>query len=710
MQASQNNAKPSPAKWAALREELIIRSGPSGLFGAPSWTLEDPAAHRFFRLGWLEFETLSRWHLANAELVAEAISTETTLHPTPEAVEKVFTFALHNNLLQAQGQEDIARLCEQKKKQKVSWFKTAMKSYLFFRIPLCKPDALLERTYPAVAWLFSRGFVYFLGAAALLSFYLISRQWSQFSDSMAALQTWEGWAMVGVAMLFSKIIHELGHGYAAKRMRLKVPAMGVALMCFSPVLWTDTTEAWRLTNRNQRLLIGISGVMAEIILATAASWAWLLLPPGTARTAAFILAGTTWVMTIAVNANPLMRYDAYYLLSDFWEAPSLQPRSFALGRWFLRRLLFGLKDPEPEFLPPLWKARFIIYAYVCWIYRFFLFLGIAVLVYHLFFKLLGIVLFLIEMVFFIGLPIFKEVQAWWARRQDIWKNKRGRITIAIFSLLFIAFIWPWSGAISSSGLLMAERQTGLYAPMPAIIVKETPSQRPLKAGEVMLELKSPELEEEAKTIKIEADILAAKLASMSLNPHARFDFSVDWQSYQGLLHDQALYSRRIKQLTLKAPFEGRVVDTPPWLTKGQWVTPGERLGTLISKNYLVAVYVKETDLSRLAKGNKGFFEPYGKWDIRLPLEIISIDTSATRELPYQELASIHGGPIGVSQRSDQRLIPETGIYKVLCRISGNQTPPNHSLTGTVILKGKPKSLLSTIWQNGLAIVVRESGI
>jgi putative peptide zinc metalloprotease protein len=315
-------------------------------------------------------------------------------------------------------------------------------------------------------------------------------------------------------------------------------------------------------------------------------------------------------MTIAVNANPLMRYDAYYLLSDFWEAPSLQPRSFALGRWFLRRLLFGLKDPAPEFLPPLWKARFIIYAYVCWVYRFFLFLGIAVLVYHLFFKLLGIVLFLIEMVFFIGLPIFKELQVWWARRQDIWKSTRGRVSIAIFSLAFLGFIWPWSGAITSSGLLLAERQTGLYAHMPAIVVKSTSNQRPVKAGEVILELKSPELEEEAKNVKIESALLAAKLSSMSLNPNARLDFSVDWQSYQGLLRDQALYSRRINQLTLKAAFEGTVVDAPTWLAKGQWVTPGERLGTLISKNYVVAAYVKETDLSRLAKGNKGFFEPY----------------------------------------------------------------------------------------------------
>jgi len=700
--------QPKLPKWAPLREELMLLQATSGLFGAPMWTLEDPAAHRFYRLGWLEFEILSRWDMADPETIASSIAADTTLHPSADDVTKVLNFAIQNNLVQVQGAEGTARLCEQKTRAKVAWFKTAVKSYLFFRIPLVKPDAFLTKSYPLVAWLFTRRLVVVLTFAALLSLYLIIRQWTQFTDSMAALGDWTGWAMVGLALVVSKIIHELGHGYAAKRMNLRVPAMGVALMCFSPVMWTDTTAAWRLHDKKDRLLIGVAGVTAEIILATAASWAWLLLPPGTLHTAAFILTSSTWVMTLMVNANPLMRYDAYYLLSDFWEAPSLQPRSFALARWFLRRVLFGLPDPPPEFLPSLWQARFIIYAYICWIYRLFLFLGIALLVYYLFFKALGIILALIEVIFFIGLPVYKELHLWWTRRADIWRASRGRCTVCALMLLLFGAIFPWSGAVIAPGLLMAERQTGIYAPQAAIVTMAAANLRKVAAGEVMLALHSPELEKEAATIGLEVGLMDARLATMSLNPVARTDFTINWQEYQGLLQDQAIYARRQEQLAIKAPFAGTLVDVPPWHGAGQWVTSRERIGILVSDARLVAVYVNERDLARLAVGDKGFFAPEGRL-ARVSLEITAIDEAAVTELQYPELASSHGGPIGVLPRSDRRLIPETAVYKILCRVP-EQDMHMQSLVGVAALQGKSKSLLAVVWQNFLGIIVRESGL
>ena len=700
---------PSPPKWLPLREELILRQGASGLFGAPGWIVEDPIAHRFFRLGWLEFEVLSRWDMADPEAIARSIAEDTTLHPGADDVVAVLHFAVQNNLVQIQGIEDVGRLIEQKKQAKASWLKSAMKSYLFVRIPLVRPDAFLTRTYPMVAWFFTRRLAIVLAVAILLSLYLIIRQWTQFVDSMAALSSWTGWVMVGLALVFSKVIHELGHGYAAKRMNLHVPAMGVALMCFSPVLWADTTAAWRLQNRKDRLLIGYSGVMAEIMLATAAAWAWLLLPPGDLRTAAFILTSSTWVMTLMINANPLMRFDAYYLLSDFWEAPSLQPRSFALARWYLRRTLFGLADPPPEILPPLWQMRFIIYAYICWVYRFFLFVGIAFLLYYLFFKLLGILLFIIEIAFFIGVPIYKEMQVWWTRRADIWNASRGRFTICVAALLLLAAAIPWSGTIVAPGLLMAERQTGIYAPQAAVVTTAAVNLHRVDVGKVILGLRSPELEKESTANGLAVKLMEARLANMSLDATSRADFMINLQEYQGLLQDQAIYAQRQAQLSIKAPFAGTLVDVPPWHGAGQWVTSRERIGLLVSDARVVAVYVNERVLSRLAVGDRGFFELGGKWTTRAPLEIIAIDTAAVTELQYPELASSHGGPIGVLPRPDRRLVPEAAVYKILCRIP-EQDVPTQSLVGVASLHGKPKSILAAMWQNLLGIIVRESGL
>lgn len=699
-----------PQPWPALREELIIHPAPRSLFGAPTWTLEDPAGRRFFRLGWLEFEVFSRWHLADPARIMGDIAAHTTLRPKAEDIDGIVRFATANNLLEARTAQDTARLVEQRRRAKTSWFKTAMKSYLFFRIPLVRPDAFLTRTWAYVAWMFSRRFCVGLAASALLAVYLIIRQRMQFADSMAALGHWEGWAMVGLALLCSKIIHELGHGYAAKKMGLHVPSMGVALMCFAPVLWTDTTEAWRLRDKAQRLLIGLAGVLAEVTLATAASWAWLLLPPGEPRTAAFILASTTWVMTLMVNANPLMRYDAYYLLSDLWEVPSLQHRAFEVGRWHLRRTLFGLPDPLPEPLPPLWRLRFAAYAYACWVYRFFLFIGIAVLVYHLFFKLLGIVLFAIEIVFFIGLPIGKELRVWWQRRADIWRQARGKLTLGLAGAALCATLWPWSAVAIAPGLLLAEQQTGLHAPMPAIVQHALPGGTKVTAGEVIVTLTSPELAYESAVVEREIALLAARLEAISLNDRLREAFAVDWQNYQGLLHDQWLHQERAQRLLLRAPFDGKLVDVPVWCRAGQWVRPGERLGLLISATPIVAAYVAEMDLDRLRVGDVGVFAPFSPAAPHLAVEVLRIDTAATRELPYPELASRHGGPIGVIARMDKRLMPETAIYKVTCRVLAPEGSFSQSLTGMVSLHGEKRSVFATMLRNALGIVIRESGL
>jgi putative peptide zinc metalloprotease protein len=336
-------------------------------------------------------------------------------------------------------------------------------------------------------------------------------------------------------------------------------------------------------------------------------------------------------------------------------------------------------------------------------------LGIAFLVYYLFFKLLGILLFLIEIVFFIGLPVYKELQVWWSRRMDIWHAFRGRCAVCVMALACLGAVLPWSGAIVAPGLLMAERQTGVYAPQAAIITTAAANLQPIAAGEVIVVLRSPELEKEALAVDLEMELMEVKLANMSLHVASRTDFMINLQEYQGLMQTKTIYARRQEQLTIKAPFAGTLVDVPSWHGAGQWVTPKERIGTLISDARVVAVYVNERDLARLDQGDRGFFEPDGKWTARAPLEIIAIDAAAVTELQYPELASNHGGPIGVLPRMDRRLIPETAVYKILCRVP-EQDIPVQSLVGVVSLRGKPKSILAVVWQNLLGILVRESGL
>jgi putative peptide zinc metalloprotease protein len=200
-------------------------------------------------------------------------------------------------------------------------------------------------------------------------------------------------------------MHEMAHALTAKHLGCRVTSMGVALLVLFPVLYTDTTDAWRLHHRRERLAIVLAGIRMELHLALLATFLWSFLADGPLRSAAFFIATTSWLTSLAINLSPFMRFDGYYALADWLGAANLQPRAFALGRWRLREALFGLNEPPPEQLSRSREHIFILYGWATWIYRLMLFLGIALLIYYFAFKLLGIALFAVEIIWFVLLPV-----------------------------------------------------------------------------------------------------------------------------------------------------------------------------------------------------------------------------------------------------------------------------------------------------------------
>ena len=199
--------------------------------------------------------------------------------------------------------------------------------------------------------------------------------------------------------------------------------MGVAFLVFWPVLYTDTTEAWKLTERKQRLAISAAGISAELIIAVIALLLWGIFPDGPARSAVFVIATTSWIITLFVNSNPFVRFDGYYLLSDYLDIPNLQTRAFELARWKMLEWLFGLGNPRPGTVPVKLQQFVITYAWMTLAYRLLLFTGIGLLVYHLLFKLAGIALLGGVVSWFIIRPVYHELRSWQALRDRIHWNR-----------------------------------------------------------------------------------------------------------------------------------------------------------------------------------------------------------------------------------------------------------------------------------------------
>jgi putative peptide zinc metalloprotease protein len=249
-------------------------------------------------------------------------------------------------------------------------------NYLFVRFRLVDPDRFLAALLPFVRGVFSLGGVIGLALLCAFGLFLISKEWEIYTHTLVEQFTVEGLLGMGIALSFSKVFHELGHGLAAKHYGCRVLSMGVALLVLRSVLWTDTTDAWRLPDKRQRLVIDVSGVDVEIAVAAVASIAWAILPDGPLRSAAFVLSSTTWILTLSVNVVPLLRFDGYYVLSDLLDIANLQERGFAYTRWWLRELLFRPGAP-PEPATASRARQFIAYSLASWIYRFVIFIGTA---------------------------------------------------------------------------------------------------------------------------------------------------------------------------------------------------------------------------------------------------------------------------------------------------------------------------------------------
>ncbi|KGA36019.1 hemolysin D [Pectobacterium brasiliense] len=698
------------AGLSPLRDELILHAGPANRDGSPSWTLEDPLRGLYFRIGWAEMAMLSRWSMGNAAQIVADVNQTSALTLDDSDVQYFNRFLQANSLTRVSGDEALAQFSRQVEQSRVSIWRKLLKNYLFFRIPLWHPDRFLGATLPWVEPFFSRTFLKLTLLVAVLGLFLAGRQWETFKHTFLHFFTLEGAALAGLTLCFTKILHEFGHAYTCKRFGARVATMGVAFLVMMPVLYTDTSGSWKLTRRRQRMAIGAAGMMTELVLAAWATLAWSFLPDGMLRSAAFMLATTTWIMTLAINLSPLMRFDGYFLLSDGLQMPNLQNRGFAIGRWQMREWLFGLGDAPPEHFPRWLQRTLVGYAFAVWIYRFFLFTGIAILVYHMTFKLLGMLLFAIEIGYFVVMPVVNEVREWSKRRKDYRMNRNMTTTLVVSAVVLLLLMIPWQRGVYAPALLRAEQQSSLYMPVPAMIQRiDVKVGQPVQAGQTLFTLSSDALAHEQKQLERQIATLNWQSTFQVFNKEAAGEHQRVKQEHEAALQRLQVLQRQSEQLTVRAPIDGVVADMTTPLEAGEWLGQGEWLAVVTKPTGgLVEAFVSEKDWQRLRTGAKGTFYLQDVSRSSLPLTIVEIASTATRDLnAAPELASIYGGDIATLSDAQRKLHPEQAVYRVLLSLPDDYRAQPQVLRGTVVMEGEAQSLLIRGWKVVSAVLIRE---
>ncbi len=712
MQAHPGSVMEPDTPLPPLREELRFMEAARDAGRAPGWLIYDPLRNSYFRISRLSALALSCWREGTAGALLEALARRHGVHATPEDVGELLAFVSGNGLTR-EAQNGWRGLHGQFMRRRRGLLSRILHGYLFFRIPLARPEKFLRAALPYVRWLGSRPALLLLAAISLTGLYLTGRQWDSFLATFMGFLTPAGLMLYALTLAVIKVGHELGHAFIATRFGCRVPTMGVAFLVMMPMLYTDVTDAWKLSARRQRLLIGAGGILVELGIAGTALFLWAFLPEGPARTAAFFAATTSLAASLLINASPFMRFDGYHILADALRVHNLAPRAFALGLTKLRNGLFGLRTPPPERFSPRMEQVLTLYAFAAIVYRAFLFSGIALMVYHAFPKAIGLCLAAVEVTWFLALPVLREARRWWELRREIVRRGRPWRPALAAAVVLVALFAPVRGHVRLPAVLQAGRRMDIYSPEPARIVEtRLRAGRRVRAGEPLMRLRSRGLEHEARLARERLRLVELRLRRLAADRRDLSEHAELKRRRAALLRELEGLDERRKRLTLRAGFGGVTTLAAEGLRPGLRVHPGMLLGRIVdAPGQVASALIREEDAGRLRAGARAWFVPDDPALPRVRMRLVEIGAARRtgRDLAY--LASVHGGPVPAERDGKGRIRTRRGVFPArFVRADGAGAGPCRvACTGRMVVEAARESLAGRMARRFVAVILRESG-
>ncbi len=706
----ERTASPPAGTMPMLRGDLSLSRGMSSRAGAPTWIIHDRPRNRFYQIGERELILMRHWAPLPAADLAARISSQANLAIAQDEVEAFARFLVQSQLVQAADAGRYRALMALAAAGRGSLIHRFFQRYLFFRIPLFGPQAFLKATLPFVEGVFGRRFALAMAALAVFAFVLLFRRWDTLLANPGEL--WRPATLVWFFCLLavSKAVHEFAHGYAMVRAGVKVNHFGIAFLVMWPVLFTESSEAWKLTRRRSRVVIGAAGVIAELYLAIAALLLWSAIDPGPFRNALFMISAFALATTFAINMSPFMRFDGYYVLSDLLGIPNLHTRAFQHARWRIRRSVFGIPLPPPEPLPPGVRHFLVWFGFGVWIYRATLFFTIALVVYHFFIKVVGVALFSLEISMLLVLPVLGEVKALKGMRRHMRPTWFGAgVAVSLGAAAFF-FFYPFRVPVTAPAIVVSQASVSLYVETPARLERIRGRQGArVKAGDVLFVFASPDLDYKIDAARHEIAILRSRLRVLEASVTTVDAVDVLRQRMSELQRNLLGYRQEKAKLTIRAPRDGELVDVAPDLRAGRWYRVGARLAILIQPSrYKLLAFVPVEDLARLKTGSAARFHPDDAAARPVAATLTSIEKTNLRRVSEPAVTDIHGGRVPVRLADDKSLIPVGSTFRLTLGVDRSAALPARKVTGRVEIDAGRQSLARRASNWLLSVLVRES--
>ncbi|GIW81813.1 MAG: hemolysin D [Gemmatales bacterium] len=584
----------APALGLDRRKHLKLRMRPDLVVttqryeGKTWYIVKDPISMRYWRYSEQEHFLIE---LLDGRTTLEEARREyeRRFRPHRLSLEDIETFGyqlLKAGLAYYDSPEFGKRLFEQGKKCRRREILEKFTNILYIRIPILDPDKLLERMVPWLRWVFTRWFMALSVCLMLAALYVVASRFNQFRAMLPSADQFFSfknlvylWAALGLV----KVIHEFGHGLTCKAFGGEVHEMGFLLLCFAPCLYCNVSDSWTLANKWKRILISFAGIYVELIIATLATFVWLhssSIP--FVHNLSLSLMIVCSISTILFNANPLMRFDGYYVLADLIEIPNLRQRSNQYLKRFVQEKCLGMELPPEAYMSRQRRFWFIVYAVVSYVYRWVITFAILWFLFNFLrpYKLgaVGGLLALAALASMVGWPLYHLIHGIRQRGRlpDMkWKPVMTSSSVVIALLLAFFFLPLPVSRIYETGLVQIEPDAihPVYVPAEGILKRvDVRDGQQVPAGFVLAQFTNQELEnqlEEART-RLEIKETEIRIYEKSLaDVRDRQQRALIAEKIAIGKGDRDLLAAQVReyeslfdQLTLRSPCAGVVLGAP----------------------------------------------------------------------------------------------------------------------------------------------------
>lgn len=562
------------------------------------------------------------------------------------------------DLLQSDLPPDVAELSERGAKQKRQKLIQNIRNPMSVRIPLWDPNAFLDRTWPAISWLFgTAGFVMWL-LVVLPALVLVAMHWIELTANLSDRVLASG-NLVQLVLVFPaiKLLHELGHGYAVKWGEGEVHEMGLMFLVLMPVPYIDATAAGAFRAKWRRALVGAAGMLVELFIAALAVYVWVLAEPGWVHSVAYNAIFVAGVSTLLFNGNPLLRFDGYYILADLIEIPNLAQRTGLHWQWLAKRHLFGARTLERPPSTAGERVWFLLFGPASFVYRILVTVGIILFIAGKFF-FVGVVLAIWGAMSMFLQPLGKML-AYVLGNMEIQRHRQRAVLVCCGGMAaFLAFVFlvPVPLHTNAQGVVWVPPKAELRAAGSGFVsrVLAKPDEE-VAAGRVLLVARDPDLEADARQRREKVHELDVEYTDRMFDD--RLEAAILGEDLTRERSGLARAEERLDDLLVTAGLSGRLELPRARDLPDRYVKKGALLGYILaSPPRVVRVAVSQADIALVRDRLQGVrVKIADRLDETFSARVVREVPAGDGRLPTKALSLEGGGPFGTDPRDPDGL-------------------------------------------------------